>query len=162
MWKSAAIGIALSFVQAAGVRAQGAIDSQAAFERLKRLVGTWSMVVDGKPSRDAATYKLTGGGRVLMEDAGGMTTAYHLDVGKLMLTHYCGAGNQPRMRITEMDDRHLSFEMFDITNLADPKAYHSTHVDVVFLGDDRVDLAYRGMTDGRESTQLFQLTRKKS
>ena len=53
----------------------------------------------------------------------------------------------------------MSFEMFDITNLADPKSYHSTHLDVVFVSEDRVDLAYRGITDGRVSTQVFQLTR---
>lgn len=29
-----------------------------------------------------------------------MFTAYHLDVGKLVMTHFCEAGNQPRMRIT--------------------------------------------------------------
>jgi hypothetical protein len=34
-----------------------------------------------------------------MEVLGGMSTAYHLDNGTLMLTHYCGAGNQPRMRV---------------------------------------------------------------
>jgi hypothetical protein len=47
----------------------------------------------------SAEYTLTGGGSVLMEVLGGMSTAYHLDNGTLMLTHYCGAGNQPRMRV---------------------------------------------------------------
>ena len=159
MWRSIAIGLALTLSPHIPAHGQPRVDAHEAFERLKRLVGTWSVSVDGRAS--TATYKLTGGGRVLMEDMGGMATAYYLDVDKLVLTHFCGAGNQPRMRLQQTDDGRMSFEMFDITNLANPKAYHSTHVDVVFVSDDRVDLAYRGITDGRVSTQLFQMTRQR-
>ncbi len=157
MWRTIAIGLALTLSPHIAARAQPRVDARDGFERLKRLVGTWSVGVDGM-----ATYKLTGGGKVLVEDMRGMMTTYYLDVDRLVLTHFCGAGNQPRMRVQKMDDRNISFEMFDITNLADPKAYHSTHLDVVFVSEDRVDLAYRGSTDGRVSTQIFQLTRKKS
>jgi hypothetical protein len=159
MWKNVAILLALTLSHQGAPVSQERLDSREGFERLKRLEGSWTVTLGGQPR--PASYKLTGGDRVLMEDIGGMTTAYYLDVDKLVLTHFCGAGNQPRMRLQEMDDRHLSFEMFDITNLADPKSYHSTHLDVVFVSDDRVDLAYRGITDGRVSTQVFQLRRVK-
>jgi hypothetical protein len=51
--------------------------------------------------------------------------------GALVLTHFCGAGNQPRMRATRIDDggRQVAFEMYDITNLSDPQAYHTTSLD---------------------------------
>jgi hypothetical protein len=138
-------------------------DSRAALERLKTLVGRWESTVKGSSSGPGTvTYSLTGGGSVLVENAGGMMTAYHLDKNQLVLTHFCGAGNQPRMRIKAADDRHIAFEMYDITNLADPQAYHSTNLDVVFLGADRVDLAYGGTRGGTATTQVFQLTRKSS
>jgi len=37
-----------------------------------------------------------------------------------MLAHYCGAGNQPRMRVNSIEDggRHIRFDFYDITNLA--------------------------------------------
>ena len=159
MWKSIAVGLALTLSPQLAVQAQERVDAREGFERLKRLVGTWTSTVDGRSS--TATYKLTGGGRVLVEDMGGMMTTYHLDGDRLVLTHFCGAGNQPRMRARKADDRQMSFEMFDITNLTSPKSYHSTHLDIVFVSEDRVDLAYRGSTDGRVSTQVFQLTRRK-
>ena len=156
MWRSIAIGLALTLSPHIAAQGQTRVDARDGFERLKRLVGTWRVGSDGR-----ATYKLTGGGKVLVEDMGGMLTTYYLDGDKLVLTHFCGAGNQPRMRAQKMDDRQISFQMFDITNLADPKAYHSTQLDVVFVSEDRVDLAYGGMTDGRASTQVFQMTRQK-
>jgi hypothetical protein len=88
-----------------------------------------------------------------------MMTAYHLDQDRLVLTHFCGAGNQPRMRLTSADDHHVRFDMYDITNLADPQSYHSTSLDVVFVGKDRVDLVYGGKAAGKETSQTFQLTR---
>ena len=140
------------------------IDSRTAFDRLKTMTGTWDSIDKAKPSRPGtATYSMTGGDHVLVEQLGGMATVYHLDNGQLMLTHYCGAGNQPRMRVKSIEDggRRISFEIYDITNLASPDAYRTTHLDVVFLSDDRVELAYKGLAAGKESTQVFQLSRRK-
>ena len=136
--------------------------SDVAFERLRSLQGTWEAVVKGSSRKMSATYVLTGGGNVLMETMGGMSTAYHLDKGTLVLTHFCGAGNQPRMRVKSVQNggQHIAFEMYDITNLADPNAYHSTSLDVLFLDDGKVELTYGGMTAGRKSTQTFQLLQR--
>lgn len=152
------------FVVSLAAADEKSIDSRMAFDRLKTLTGTWDSIDKAKPSSPGrATYSLTGGGHVLIEQLGGMATAYHLDDGQLMLTHYCGAGNQPRMRIKSVADggRRISFEIYDITNLASPDAYRSTHLDVVFVSDDRVELAYKGLASGKESTQVFQLSRRK-
>jgi hypothetical protein len=138
--------------------------SDVAFERLKSLVGTWETVEKGSKRPGVATYTLTGGGKVLMEVMGGMATAYHLDKGTLVLTHFCGAGNQPRMRVKtiENDGRHFVFEMYDITNHPNPDSYYSSALDVRFVEDGTVELAYRGMTAGRESRQTFQLVKRLS
>jgi hypothetical protein len=139
--------------------------SEIAFERLKSLVGTWETVEKATKRPGVATYTLTGGGKVLMEVmGGGMATAYHLDKGTLVLTHFCGAGNQPRMRVKtiENDGRHFVFEMYDITNHANPDSYYSSALDVRFVEDGTVELAYRGMTAGRESSQTFQLVKRLS
>jgi len=138
--------------------------SEVAFERLKSLAGTWEYAEKGKTTKRVATYVVTGGGNVVLELMGGMSTAYHLDHGTLMLTHYCGAGNQPRMRVNSIEDggRHIRFDFYDITNLANQESYRSTSLDVVFHEDGHVDLAYGGMTAGRASTQTFQLLRRTS
>jgi hypothetical protein len=138
--------------------------AEAAFERLKSLVGTWETVEKASRRSGVATYTLTGGGKVVIEMMGGMATAYHLDKGTLILTHYCGAGNQPRMRAKTVDNdgRRIGFEMFDITNHPSPDSYYSSALDVRFAGDGTAELAYRGMTAGRESTQTFQLMKRVS
>lgn len=138
-----------------------AIDGHAAFERLRGLVGTWSFSVDGRPMPDEATFRIAGGGRVLVEDMGGMVTMYHLDGDQLLLTHYCNAGNQPRMRMTKGDDDNIAFEMYDITNLASPTSYHSTTLNVKFVGPDHAVLTYGGKSGRKEPPQVFALKRKK-
>ena len=48
-----------------------------------------------------------------------MVTVFHLDRGRLVLTHYCSAGNHPRMRArtTTSPDQPLEFATFDVANL---------------------------------------------
>src|SRR5262245_58172445 len=80
-----------------------AIDSRTTFARLKVLVGTWNATEKGNPRfAETVSYSMTGRGTVLIEQfqgatstMGHMLTAYHLDVDQLVLTHFCGAGNQP-------------------------------------------------------------------
>jgi hypothetical protein len=138
--------------------------SDLAFERLKGLLGTWEATEKGTSRKFTAKYTMTGGGNVLLEVLGGMTTAYHLDKGRLVLTHFCGAGNQPRMRVKTIENggRRVMFEMYDITNLKSPDAYRSTSLDVTFHDDGTIDLAYGGMSGGESSTQTFQLLRRTS
>jgi len=157
---------------------QQAANSAEAFAKLKGLLGSWDVTERDRPStKEIATYKLTGGGSVLTEDLrapdgsanamGHMYTTYHMDKGQLVMTHFCGAGNQPRMRIKSVEDggRRIAFEMYDITNLATPESFHSNAVEVVFHSEDRVDLVYRGTrgpVPGAKSEQVFQLTRRKT
>jgi hypothetical protein len=163
------LGVALAGA-AAPAGAQPSIDSAAAFARLKALAGTWDATEKDNPKfAEEVVYTMTGRGSVLVEDMkvpngamGHMLTSYHLDKGTLVLTHFCGAGNQPRMRVKSVQDHGISFEIYDITNLSAPEAYHSTNVDVLFHGEDRVDLVYRGKASGKETTQVFQLARRKT
>jgi hypothetical protein len=138
--------------------------SDLAFDRLKRLAGTWE-ALDKRSSRKLnAVYTITGGGNVIMEDLDGMATAYYLDNGTLKLTHYCGAGNQPRMRVRSVTNggRRIVFEMYDITNLKSPESYRSTSLDVQFFDDGTIELTYGGWSSGGSSSQTFQLQRRTS
>jgi hypothetical protein len=145
--------------------AQEQSSADLAFDRLKRLAGTWE-ALDKRASRKLnAVYTITGGGNVIIEDLDGMATAYHLDNGTLKMTHYCGAGNQPRMRVKNIEKggRRIVFEMFDITNLKSADAYRSTSLDVQFLDDGTVELTYGGWSAANgSSSQTIQLQRRTS
>src|SRR5687767_11529664 len=79
----------------------GSVDSTAAFTRLKTLVGEWR--ADSGMGKTHVEYELIAGGNTLLEretveKMPPMLTVYHMDGERLLLTHYCVAGNQPRMR----------------------------------------------------------------
>ena len=56
-----------------------------------------------------------------------MITMFHMDGDRLLMTHYCGAGNQPRMKVIASDAKSVSFEFFDGTNIG-PGDGHMQHV----------------------------------
>lgn len=138
--------------------------AEAAFERLKSLAGTWETLIDKQAG--VATYTVTGGGQVVLEVMGGMATAYHFDKDTLMMTHYCGAGNQPRMRAKAIgnDGRHIAFQMYDITNHPNAKtSSYSSALDVRFAEDGTVELAFKATEAGVErKSQTFQLVKRLS
>jgi hypothetical protein len=107
----------------------GTIDAKAAFARLKTLVGEWTGTDPAKGER--LSYELIAGGTSLVERESGegrpvMVTVYHLDGKRLMLTHYCMAGNQPRMEAREFDAEtgRLRFDFVDATGLKSKDAGH--------------------------------------
>ena len=136
-------------------------DFDAAFERLKSLVGTW----DVEASDRQVSYFLTGDNETLVENFIGeptMSSFYHRDGDALRLTHYCNAGNQPRMKAVRYDtnERVLKFEFVDVTNLKAPEAYHTRDLEIRFLDDDRIELEFMGMKNGETSSSPMTLTRR--
>lgn len=102
-------------------------DSQAAFEKLKTLQGSWT----GKGSEGQSlqvSFRVTSNGSALMSEIQGredMITMFHLDGDRLMMTHYCGAGNQPRMVGTmSPDGKTVSFNFLDATNVLSTQPGH--------------------------------------
>lgn len=138
-----------------------------AFARLKALVGTWDVedVEDVEHDERHVVYSLSGGGETLVEEFKGeptMASFYHMDGEKLMLTHYCNAGNQPRMTAATYDEAKgvVSFRFLDVTNLKAPDAYHTRDLDVRFLSDDRIELTFTGLKEGQTLVSVVQLKRR--
>jgi hypothetical protein len=83
----------------------GALDGKTAFESLKKLTGDYQGHVetaDGPPA--TAKYELISAGTAVMETAFAgteheMRSIFFLEGGDLVLTHYCAAGNQPKMKL---------------------------------------------------------------
>jgi hypothetical protein len=138
---------------------------KAAFTRLKRLEGIWDEEPWGEDEEHARVvrYRLTGKGSALIEEFIGdpaMTTVYHLDGDDLRMTHYCNAGNQPRMKAAIYESNILKFEFVDVTNLSSPNAYHTRTLDIVFHDDDHVDLRFVGLKNGEDVPGTVSLTRR--
>lgn len=150
---------------AAGVAAQS--KANPGFDKMRTLVGQW----EGKNSRGAVrvNYALTSGDAVLMETIvpvgeNTMVSMYHLDGDRLMMTHYCGAGNQPRMRAGQVsaDPREITFTFQDVTNLPSPDAGHMIGVVLAWQSRDRITHVWTWREKGKpDMKEKFELVRKK-
>jgi len=60
-----------------------------------------------------------------------MISVYHLDGDRLILTHYCEVGNQPRMQATSFDPKsnEIDFNFLDATNMPIPTPTHAPRGD---------------------------------
>src|SRR5271169_6764690 len=81
--------------------------AQKSFEQLKALAGSWEGAMDGQPLH--VSLRVTSMGNALLHEMKGAgpddpITLFHLDGDRLLLTHYCDAGNQPRMVATISPD----------------------------------------------------------
>ncbi len=146
--------VALATLQAADLKPDAArTDAAAAFARLKTLVGEWE--ADTPQGKARLTYELTGGGSALVERESedkmpGMMTVYHLDGARLILTHYCMAGNQPRMqaRAINPDTGEIKFQFLDVTNLATPGAGHMHNATFRTIDDRHLDSEWQFYENG--------------
>jgi hypothetical protein len=101
--------------------------AQKSFDQMKSLVGSW----EGKNSQGEplhVSFRSTGGDSALMSVITSaehhqqeMVSMIHMDgPNRLILTHYCTSGNQPRMSATSSPDgKTITFDFFDGTNLSD-------------------------------------------
>ena len=152
--------LGLTWPTAAGPALASGSKYEPAWLELKRMAGTWEILreVDETP-RDRVSYHVTSGGSVVFEEFLGqegegverMATAYHFDEDDLVATHYCGAGNQPRMRAVSWnaEKRTLQMDFWDVTHLPDPEAYYTTNIRLEFLDDENVLLSFRGREEGK-------------
>lgn len=137
------------------------------FDRLKSLSGEWEgMNKNGEPVH--VVYSLTSAGSVVMEQIEpgsdhAMVTMYHKDGDRLMMTHYCAAGNQPRMRTAKSqgDGRSLTFSYLDATNLAKSSDPHMVKLVFDFTDQDHLvaTWTYQG-EGGKDTIEVFRMTRK--
>jgi len=137
------------------------------FDKIKSLVGTWQVkMTDGSITK--ITYKIVSNGSTIMETISGkeedaMVTMYHLNGNNLMMTHYCSAGNQPRMKAAVNDNeiKTLNFKYVDATNLKSEQDGHMLNLDISFKDKDHFTQAWTWTKDGKNVTQTFDLVRVK-
>jgi hypothetical protein len=144
-------------VQIGHAATMGGSDAGAAFERLKLLAGEWQG--DAASGGASLSYELVANGTALIErESGGgrptMMTMYHRDGERLLLTHYCMAGNQPRMQAQAYDPATgaLVFEFVDATNLTNPDATHMHAVTFKFVDDTHIDTLWQLYQKGKPTT----------
>ena len=161
--KPVRIAVTLLFVFVASV-ALAASSAQKSFEELKSLDGSWEgKTPDGHPVQ--VSYRVTGNGSAIMSEIKGhadMISMFNLDGERLLMTHYCGAGNQPRMvASTSPDGKTLTFDFLDATNLASPDAGHMTRLVLSMPDANHHTEEWIYSDHGKQEKEVFDLWRKK-
>jgi hypothetical protein len=123
-------------------------------ESFKALAGTWEGA--NEHGKAKVTYTVVAGGsavleRLAMPNHDEMVTVYHLDGERLLLTHYCVVGNQPRMEARHFGAGQVSFEMVDGTNLGSSQEGHMHKADFRFDGSDHLVSAWTWQENGKDA-----------
>jgi hypothetical protein len=113
-------------------------------EKIRSLAGRW----EGTTFREregtnpaVVTYALTGAGSAVIEvlfpgTAREMTTVYHDDSsGHLVADHYCNAANQPKLRLVESTNDHLSFVLAPDADIKADLEGHAHELTLTFGAD---------------------------
>jgi hypothetical protein len=121
----------MAFAQVDGAKSEAA----KSFDQLKALAGTWEGHVTTVPVMSdmgnagpmQVSMRVTSRGNALvheMKEADGVddptkkdhpVTMFYLDSDRLILTHYCDAGNRPRMAArTSADGKTVDFDFLDV------------------------------------------------
>ena len=126
-------------------------------QRLATLAGTWEGFKEEAEGEDmpvTVEYYLSSGGsalveRLFKESPMEMTSIYHDNGEELMMTHYCGLGNQPRYSSRGFEGDSITFDFHDATNMASPTEQHMHGVKLTLISDDELLHEWQHYNDGK-------------
>lgn len=158
------VGLAAGFLVA---NAYAQAKPASGFDTLKTLVGTWEATSQGGEVF-TSSIRLVSNGTALEEtfqnsEANQMVTLYVPDGSKVAMTHYCSAGNQPRMETVALtgDAKTFEFNFTGITNLKAPEAGHMKHLVIEVADKDHFTERWTWHEKGDEKVEALHFTRKK-
>jgi hypothetical protein len=148
-------------------------DAQKAFDKLKSLAGSWDGMLSGTGTPFDGkilhfTLRVTSTGNALLHEMTGLPgrpddpiSMFYLDEEKLMLTHYCDAGNRPRMTgKMSPDGKILEFDLVDVAG--GMQKGHMHHVKFIFIDADHHTEDWTFMLpNGKSGPAHFELIRTK-
>ena len=139
-------------------------DARETFAQIKSLDGTWTgKNSEGQPLK--VTFRETSNGTAVLSEIEGehahdMVSMIHLDNDRLLLTHYCSTGNQPRMKASvSPDGKSIAFDFVDATNLATPDAHHMQRVVFTMPDADHHTEEWIFVDHDKTMREVFTLTR---
>jgi len=138
------------------------------FDRLKTLAGTWEAAVP-EGGTLTNTIRLVSNGTALEEifqskEDDQMVTLYTADGNRLAMTHYCAAGNQPRMETPAItgDQKDFDFSLTGITNLTSPNSGHMRRLLIQIADQDHFTERWTWRENGKDRIHTIHFKRTKS
>ncbi|MDP9160349.1 MAG: hypothetical protein M3O09_08990 [Acidobacteriota bacterium] len=157
------LSIALVAVSAAAFAQSDAqkSETQKSFDKLKTLAGTWEGHVTGVPeAKDVegklakVSFRVTSMGNALMhemrvgERADDPITMLYMEGDRLLLTHYCDAGNRPRMvGKVSPDGKTVEFDFLDVAGGTEHGHMHRAVFTIIDANHHTEDWTYMMSAD---------------
>ncbi len=137
-------------------------NAQQAMTELRALVGRWTCTAGAFAVE--LDYRLVSSDSVLVETyrtkSGKETlTLFHLDGPRLLATHYCGQGNQPRLVLASAAERRYELRYRDATNLASPAASHLARLELALADADHFAMVETYEQAGKPEVTSYACTR---
>jgi hypothetical protein len=138
----------------------------APWARLRTLVGTWQRTDASTAPQKAfrIRYRLISTDTALVEEFGDPAkqvtqTVFHLDGTRLLATHYCAQGNQPRLQLRVDGPDRMAFEFLDATNLRSTSDSHLVRLTFRWRDADHLVREEVYAANGREEVGTLLLER---
>jgi len=138
-----------------------------AFDQLKSLAGEWEgKTSSGTPAR--ISYRVISNGSVVMEHLqpgkeSEMVTMYSLEGERIVVTHYCSAGNQPTMQTAPLSGAtgKYDFSFVRASGMNSPEEGHMVALSVSIPDKDHLTQVWTFQDHGKSMVETFTYTRVK-
>ena len=129
---------------------------------LKSFKGAWVIQSGEKTLPFKMTYDTGSKESIVTELFGKELSVFYRDGNNLLMTHFCNAGNQPRLKLKQgSHSGQLEFEMYDITNLDDPtEGSHVQRAVYNVVNDKRIELELVWSKGKSEKSEKYVLIRE--
>jgi len=166
------LALSLSFFFAAALAAAQEMHlparSTPAFDQLKSLAGEW----EGKETSSGMvvklSYKVVSNGSAVMEtmrpaNEPEMITMYTLEGDRIVVTHYCSAGNQPTMQTAPLSGAtgKYDFTFVRVAGTKSPDEGHMAGLSVSIPDKDHLVEVWTFQNQGQSHAATFTYTRAK-
>ena len=174
-WKNTAIlvlniTLALMTLPCCSIQADDNKPGIEIFERIKSLEGDWldQLGTFAGKGEIGLSYRLIANGSAIVETMfpgkpQEMMTVYHLDKQQLVLTHYCAAGNQPKLIAHQINEKTFRFDFSGGSNFDPAKDLHMHEGQLEFIDENHIKGHWQAWLNGKpvDHRVEFDLLRKK-
>jgi hypothetical protein len=147
--------------------AHPAARSTPAFDQLKSLAGQWEGK-DGSGDPVKIVYTVISNGSVVMEHLAPasdheMVTMYSLEGDRIVVTHYCAAGNQPTMQTppSPAANGKYDFSLVRLNGAKSPDEPHMVALALSIADKDHLTQTWTLDNHGKSMVDTFSYTRVK-
>jgi hypothetical protein len=136
-----------------------------AFAGLQRIAGNWQASVGTRGAIIRLNLRAISNDSAVVETFTTPTgretlTIFHLDGNRLLATHYCAQGNQPRLALdSNSKSTEMTFRFVDATNLKSQSDAHLVRLVLKIKDDDHFEKTEVYSERGDEEVTIYQFTR---